>query len=756
MPSKSITKNYKFDVSVNITTHAEGILIHKTLRSIYAGMQYALNRGLKIECNLSSDNGDEITLKSIDDFIKEHTDIKISVHKISVKDPSLSRNYLIDLSQGKYLAMFDGDDFFTENYLYDAFVLAEKNIEPAIYSARYIIVFEGDHYLVEKFDSSSAVDVEKNMFETNYFISQSFIHSDVFKNVKFAQNTAGYGMEDWHFFCEALAHGYKFYNIPNTLFFYRRKKSGSLLSSHLQSAAVIRPTKLFEPEIFSKLPSSRGKVVKTIAPKNKKAAIKQTISRHLSQFELTHHYAKVQYTLHRNIISALKSRYLKPKTKNFDTGVIKVPVPERLEAIGFTSELVHLWGKVNQYEPMIRASADMLRYIPIVGYPINATVSDFYYDFCNSNVDSAISDIVLVPHLTKGGADLAAINLVKVLNQKSKGEKILVMTTINADSPWLNALEGLDNVICVETKSLDVALKDDEQISLIVRIIQNWKVKRLTIINSEIGYKVVTQYGQALKDVGCMTYLHTFAFNMTDDGYLFNWIANGLVDAYKGVDTYVTDSSVYKKQLEEINGFLPSKVTTLYSPAPNSKNPKTDFELKKRVLWASRVCDDKLVDVLIEVGKLLDNEDIQLDIFGAMDDNYSKNDRFKKAISPYKNVVYKGTYDGFSSLSTNEYDMFLFTSKNEGLPFVILEACSANIFIVGASVGGVEECILNGQNGLLVKDKFNPKAYFEAVMQAYEKNYAINQVQIKQANNKILQRHSEQEYAKSVADLMGI
>ncbi len=754
MPFKNKNIDYKVDISVNITTHTEGILVHKTLRSIYAGMQYAIARGLKIECNISSDNGDEVTLKAIDDFIKKHKDIKIVLHKISVKDPSLSRNFLIDISQGKYLALFDGDDFFTENYLHESFICAERNKEPAIYSARYIIVFEADHYLVEKYDSESLVDVSKNMFETNYYISQSFIHSDVFKKIKFAQNTEGYGMEDWHFFCEATANGFKFYNVSNTIFFYRRKKTGSLLTSHLQCSAVIRPTKLFEPEIFSALSSNNRKAKKIDTLSSKRLVLKQTISRQLSNFELTHHYTKVQYTLHRNILSVLKKRYLKPKLASADLDLIEVPVPKRLEEIGFTDELVHLWGKVNRFEPMIRASADMLRYIPIVGYPTESVVSDFYLDFCKSNLGSSISDIVLVPHLTKGGADLAAINLVKTLDRKSSNKKILVITTINAESPWLGTLNSLENVICVESKSLDPALTDDEQISLIVRIIQNWNVQRLTIINSEIGYKVATQYSQVLKDVGCMTYLHTFAFNMTDDGYIFNWIANGLVDAYKGVDMYMTDSNIYKNQLEEINGFLPNKVAVLYSPVEVSKNQKNNYKIKKRVLWASRVCDDKLADVLVEVGKLLDISGIELDIFGAMDEKYINNNRFMNSIAPYKNISYKGEYDGFTSINTDDYDMFLLTSKNEGLPFVILEACAANIFIVSASVGGVVECINDGKNGHLVIDKFNPVAYHDAIIKSYNNKYFSDQKSIKMTNDNILHRHSAQEYANNVAKLM--
>lgn len=46
-------------------------------------------------------------------------------------------------------------------------------------------------------------------------------------------------------------------------------------------------------------------------------------------------------------------------------------------------------------------------------------------------------------------------------------------------------------------------------------------------------------------------------------------------------------------------------------------------------------------------------------------------------------------------------DALLLTSRNEGLPVAVLEACAAGVCVVATDVGGVGEIITHGENGLL-------------------------------------------------------
>ncbi len=46
-------------------------------------------------------------------------------------------------------------------------------------------------------------------------------------------------------------------------------------------------------------------------------------------------------------------------------------------------------------------------------------------------------------------------------------------------------------------------------------------------------------------------------------------------------------------------------------------------------------------------------------------------------------------------------DVFLLTSKSEGIPLTILEAFASNVPVVATNVGGIPEVVFNGENGLL-------------------------------------------------------
>jgi glycosyltransferase involved in cell wall biosynthesis len=55
------------------------------------------------------------------------------------------------------------------------------------------------------------------------------------------------------------------------------------------------------------------------------------------------------------------------------------------------------------------------------------------------------------------------------------------------------------------------------------------------------------------------------------------------------------------------------------------------------------------------------------------------------------------------------FDIFLFPSIKEGLPYVLLEAGAANLPVIASEIGGVPEIIVGGRTGFLIPPK-NPRA----------------------------------------------
>lgn len=100
-----------------------------------------------------------------------------------------------------------------------------------------------------------------------------------------------------------------------------------------------------------------------------------------------------------------------------------------------------------------------------------------------------------------------------------------------------------------------------------------------------------------------------------------------------------------------------------------------------KFLWASRLDEDKRVDLLIEIAEVLEakGSKVVIDVYGRPvlgSNNYKE--RFRKL----KSINYKGPYDGFNNIPDLEsYRGYLYTSNGDGMPNTILEAASNKMAI---------------------------------------------------------------------------
>jgi glycosyltransferase involved in cell wall biosynthesis len=93
-------------------------------------------------------------------------------------------------------------------------------------------------------------------------------------------------------------------------------------------------------------------------------------------------------------------------------------------------------------------------------------------------------------------------------------------------------------------------------------------------------------------------------------------------------------------------------------------------------------------------------------------------------------------------------DLFILTSDTEGIPAVILEAGSQGLPVVATRVGGMSECVLNGETGLLVEpqDEIGMTAAIVALLHDPARRHVMGQtaktwVRENFAMNKIAQQY---------------
>ncbi len=95
--------------------------------------------------------------------------------------------------------------------------------------------------------------------------------------------------------------------------------------------------------------------------------------------------------------------------------------------------------------------------------------------------------------------------------------------------------------------------------------------------------------------------------------------------------------------------------------------------------------------------------DVQWHIYGEGKDKYEAQD----------NVKFLGFKQSTSEL-LSQYDLFLFPSIKEGLPYAVLEAGQAGLPVIATNIGGIPDIIEHEKTGLLVPPK-DPQALRTAI-----------------------------------------
>jgi len=246
----------KYDISVIVTAHHEGRLAHHTMRSVFRAIEYTKGYDIHAEIIAVLDRPDEHTL----DYFSQYHNDGIKIEHVDFGDPGLSRNYGVACCSGNYVAFLDADDLFGKTWLKAAYHEAEKRDDYCVLHPEYVIVFEAEALIAKPIGTSSKRFNPKNLFEYNYWTSCLFVpRVFALKNPFAATNIDGcFGYEDWHWCCDVVAEEMSILIVPETAFFYRKKKNGSRLDRHNEQRVLIPPTKLFNLDTFSEIIKSHA------------------------------------------------------------------------------------------------------------------------------------------------------------------------------------------------------------------------------------------------------------------------------------------------------------------------------------------------------------------------------------------------------------------------------------------------------------------------------------------------------------------
>jgi glycosyltransferase involved in cell wall biosynthesis len=240
-----MTINKKIDVSLLVTFHAEGILAYSTLNSIDRCRKYAEAAGISIEYVWVLDAINDETRKVL--MTHPAATSNVQILEVMHRDLGASRNSGIQIARGTAIAILDGDDYFSTNWIERAWCYLNKYGDDAILHPEFVVNFGAHLAYCWQVDQAGSNYEQDGLLAHNLWTSWTLAKRSVYLECPYSVThplQTGFGYEDWHWNCETVASGYEHRLVPETIGFYRRKKS-SLVTLTTASGAIIPPTRLF-------------------------------------------------------------------------------------------------------------------------------------------------------------------------------------------------------------------------------------------------------------------------------------------------------------------------------------------------------------------------------------------------------------------------------------------------------------------------------------------------------------------------------
>lgn len=185
----------------------------------------------------------------------------------------------------------------------------------------------------------------------------------------------------------------------------------------------------------------------------------------------------------------------------------------------------------------------------------------------------------------------------------------------------------------------------------------------------------------------------------------------GIKLAYEKAKKYFADFTLTgcesdRRFLVEKLGYKPSEVITLYNGIDNTfENVNGKIRDDEIIIGTiGRLAYQKAQEYFIGMAALILEKrkglKIRFEIWGEGEEKENYKGLIKN--SGLENNVFLCGYAYDRKSVYESLDLFVLTSRYEGIPFVILEAMSAGVPVISADAGGINEIIRDGDNGILV------------------------------------------------------
>lgn len=323
-----------------------------------------------------------------------------------------------------------------------------------------------------------------------------------------------------------------------------------------------------------------------------------------------------------------------------------------------------------------------------VTVPVHWGDAGHVYNQLASSLDGhAFDSVLIVPWLSIGGADKAALHHAKAL-ASCTSQRVLVITTENTSSPWAKKLPESTQLLEAGTLLSSLSDAHNEPVEVLTRLLLQISPRMIHVINSRLGWLSFHKHGHALKQQSKL-FASAFADEINSqglpDGYAINFLPTVsihlnalLTDNRRSAENWISNLKV-PRQLIRIVHF----------PAPHSRVPVMPAATRDRILWAGRLGKEKRLDVLLSLAKSC--PELHWDVHGPLEGK-TRSDEIRE-LDSLRNVTLHGSYDDFSDIVRPEHLAMLHANRWDGMPNVAIEAASHQLPVVSLDIGGVADLV---------------------------------------------------------------
>jgi glycosyltransferase involved in cell wall biosynthesis len=309
--------------------------------------------------------------------------------------------------------------------------------------------------------------------------------------------------------------------------------------------------------------------------------------------------------------------------------------------------------------------------------------------------------LFIMPSLTGGGAERVMLTLVKHID---RDRFIPIFVLMKKEGKFLNFIASDIEVIDLDSSSARYA---------IFKIAKVIKQQRPDIVFSTLGYLnllialIRPFYSKKIKFISRES--NTVSIENKSEKYpkLFDWLYRHV---YNNFDLIITQSNYMRDDLVENFNIDKDKTTVIYNPVDIDEVIKKSQELKNslypknkiNLIAVGRLSRQKGFDMLIDAMRYLDDS-YHLTILGEGEDERELKSQIE-TLGLQEMITLKGFMQN-PYVYMREADMFILSSRYEGLPNVVLESYAAQTPCIAFDTpGGTAEVIEDKKTGLLVKD----------------------------------------------------